>query len=605
MAGETGPAGTTGAAGRDAVESPVEEEVVLAVDPQMYREDGTKRLLRLATVPLGAEVTGAYINDDGMLFFNAQHPESTNIALDGQNGGFTYDKGTVGYLSGVNINELPDNFDPTPVPSSPSAKETIQTAVGQYKVLYQNGDTLGGTITNGVGVVMDSSGSSVVANVDMPDFNGYVSIDDQSGYLFTNWEWVMGGMSRVKLNFDADDMTFTVDTDSSANNQMLDFGTYGTVANCFGSVSPWGTPLTSEEWGNFGDNTTDWNNPSATDRYSNRNGFTRYTDASAADASEADPFPNTYRYHYIVEITDPQSATPVPEKLYAMGRFEHENSIVMPDQKTVYLSQDSTNGVFFKFVATTAGDLSAGTLYAAKVTQDADSTDPATTGFDLTWIELATGNNDDIEDWIEEYDAIDYDSFVTGQSNYLTDKDAEAWAAGDSSYPAIADGGSSVTTGATMDDRIVFLESRKAARAKGATAEWRKFEGIYINHERAKEAVEGTDLIEGEEVSEAYVYFAIADLSRGLIDEEGDIQLDDRIKNCGGVYRMKLLSNYDVDRIEPVVMGGEDNGSYDEIQCDRERVAQPDNVIVMRDGRIMIGEDGDQPNNSLWVYDPR
>jgi hypothetical protein len=42
----------------------------------------------------------------------------------------------------------------------------------------------------------------------------------------------------------------------------------------------------------------------------------------------------------------------------------------MPDQKTCYLSDDSKGGaVQPKFVATNAGDLSAGTLYAAKLTQ--------------------------------------------------------------------------------------------------------------------------------------------------------------------------------------------------------------------------------------------
>jgi len=45
-----------------------------------------------------------------------------------------------------------------------------------------------------------------------------------------------------------------------------------------------------------------------------------------------------------------------------MGRFSHENVAIMADQKTVYQSDDGGNVVFFKFVATTAGDLSAGTL---------------------------------------------------------------------------------------------------------------------------------------------------------------------------------------------------------------------------------------------------
>lgn len=42
------------------------------------------------------------------------------------------------------------------------------------------------------------------------------------------------------------------------------------------------------------------------------------------------------------------------------------------------------------------GDLSASTLYAAKVTQLEDES------FDLEWIELASGSNDEIAEMMEE-----------------------------------------------------------------------------------------------------------------------------------------------------------------------------------------------------------
>ena len=38
--------------------------------------------------------------------------------------------------------------------------------------------------------------------------------------------------------------------------------------------------------------------------------------------------------------------------------------------------------------------------------------------------------------------------------------------------------------------------------------------------------------------------------------------------------------------------------------CDANGLSQPDNVVVMEDGRIIIGEDGGQANNTLWMYDP-
>jgi secreted PhoX family phosphatase len=156
-----------------------------------------------------------------------------------------------------------------------------------------------------------------------------------------------------------------------------------------------------------------------------------------------------------------------------------------------------------------------------------------------------------------------------------------------------------------MDDRVAFLESRKAARAAGATAEWRKFEGIFVNQKRAEEAVDGTDLIPGEVVTSAYVYFAISDLDNGMVDGVGDIRLSSRVKNCGGVYRMRLEGDYSISRIEPVVMGSTYRSGVDgSLQCDKNALAQPDNIIVMDDRRLIIGEDGAQTNNTLWIYDP-
>jgi secreted PhoX family phosphatase len=150
------------------------------------------------------------------------------------------------------------------------------------------------------------------------------------------------------------------------------------------------------------------------------------------------------------------------------------------------------------------------------------------------------------------------------------------------------------------------LESRQAAKMKGATAEWRKLEGISINHDRAIEAVGGVESIADENVTEAFMYIGISDIDNTMIDDEGDIQLSARVKDCGGVYRAKLEENYDLARIEPVVMGGTYRSTLTGAErCDVNQLSQPDNVIVMRDGRIIIGEDGFQENNTLWMYDPK
>ena len=609
--GATGPQGVAGADGAPGVDGSNGQDGADGTDGSpgdrgIMQPDG---LVRLATVPTGAEVTGAFVTADGDLFFNFQHPDDVNDEVDAD--GKAYNRGGVGVVQGVNINKLPKNAISTPIPVSDEEKETVQVAYGEYKLLGQYGDTFDGNLADGLGAIIGASGKQEPGSVaeGWPDFNGYIPTGANEGYLFTNWEYFPGGMSRMKIAKDANTGEWSVD---NTDVTMLDFGTYGTVANCFGSVTPWNTPLTSEEWGNNGDATWSWNDPADTDNAS-RDELAKFINAGISNATEATLFPNTYRYHYIVEVTDPAGAA-TPVKRYALGRFEHENAVVMPDQKTVYLSQDSTNGVFYKFVADTAGDLSAGTLYAAKLTQDAGSTEPAVTGFDISWIELASGDEATIESWIAEYDAIDTDSYVDGRSNYLTDADAIAWAAGETNFgaantqstQAVADGyedaetyPGTVSAGQVMDDRVAFLESRKAARAKGATAEWRKFEGININTTRAQQLVE-----DGDPATTAYVYFAIADIDKGMIDGEGDIRLSARVKDCGGVYRMALADDYDVNRIEPVLMGAAERNVEGIEECDANGLSQPDNVVVMEDGRILIGEDGGQANNTLWMYDP-
>ncbi|GAA0575602.1 DUF839 domain-containing protein [Kribbella sandramycini] len=88
----------------------------------------------------------------------------------------------------------------------------------------------------------------------------------------------------------------------------------GTTRNCSGGATPWGTWLSGEE-----------------------------TDLG-----------------YIWE-TDPRG-TQAAVRRPALGRFSHEAAAVDPDRRVIYLTEDETSGGFYRFVPTTWGDLSAGTL---------------------------------------------------------------------------------------------------------------------------------------------------------------------------------------------------------------------------------------------------
>jgi secreted PhoX family phosphatase len=135
---------------------------------------------------------------------------------------------------------------------------------------------------------------------------------------------------------------------------------------CSGQVTPWGTLLSGEEY--------------ETDVGLLEGGsIPEHPPGKADDKPLADwsGFPARQRYApgispwwngMMVETTilDATGATRV-ERHPAMGRFSHELGAVMPDRRTVYLTDDNGFGGLYMFVADKAGDLSAGHLYAAKV----------------------------------------------------------------------------------------------------------------------------------------------------------------------------------------------------------------------------------------------
>ena len=223
---------------------------------------------------------------------------------------------------------------------------------------------------------------------------------------------------------------------------------------------------------------------------------------------------------------------PELKRQYTMGRYSHENAQVMPDNKTVYLSDDGYDTVLYKFIADTPGDLSKGTLYAAKLTQDA-TRDSSITGFNVEWIELASSSNFEILNWINEYDGITTDDYTNGENSYITDKEINDWAEGRLNQDLNNDG----IVGYSLDDRVAFLETRKAAAAIGATDEWNKMEGVVFNSN-----------------SPSYVYLAMSNIDRAMTDGQGDIDVSDNF--CGIVYRMTMINEWDINRIDPVIVGG-------------------------------------------------
>ncbi|MFB7103390.1 PhoX family protein [Streptomyces hydrogenans] len=187
----------------------------------------------------------------------------------------------------------------------------------------------------------------------------------------------------------------------------------GTLNNCAGGTTPWGTTLHGEE--NF--NQYFANGSSATDK--------RYGVGTGASERKWERFdkrfdlaqePNeVHRFGWVVEL-DPYDPESTPRKRTALGRFKHEAAqprLTADGRPVVYMGDDERFDYFYKFVSSKRmmkGDsrkarahnltlLDEGTLYVARLTGDSPAAELDGTGklpndgeFDGsgTWIPLAT-----------------------------------------------------------------------------------------------------------------------------------------------------------------------------------------------------------------------
>jgi secreted PhoX family phosphatase len=626
--------------------------------PMAPSVDGT--IERFATTALGAEVTGPEVTKNGSLFFSLQHPSRENPA--------PYNRGGIGYVSGYDITT--DGFNELSVPSTDAQQGEVRVAGGEYVLFAQEGDNIGDNEDLGYpvtpsGIPLDEyEGSRYTDLGNNPDCNRFIATNDAEteGYLFTNFEQSPGDVSRIPIS-QGNDGEWSANLDGAmnlANTEALR-GIGGTRINCYGDSSPWGTYLSAEEEYShprlsLTATTSEiveagsgvglrgaaqfYNRPNPADiasavgeYYGDEAWYPQgtfalgglelqayYLGAEAVDQAGENtttpiesPYPNPYRYGYIVDFRDPAADTPKPVKYYVGGRAAWECPDVQADEQTMYLSSDGDNKGFYKFVADEPipsyedpMDV-AGTLYAVQVTNEAaaKANPPGKVDLDLDWIELGSASNGEIESWIAEYDDIDQVDYLghadtdweedletaimeadkavvaNGNKDYIPDEDIVEWA---EQYEENGPGG--------VDDalrRVPFLETRAAAKEVGGTVEFRKSEGI--------------DSADGAEPGE-YIYVGISEVNDGMTDEEGDLRLD-RVDG-GIVYRAEIEADYNISTLEPAIVGPD---ATDPANVANDALLNVDNVFVMDDGRVLCCEDADQfrrsyPNDCLYVYTP-
>ncbi|MEU5400759.1 PhoX family protein [Streptomyces sp. NPDC005963] len=190
----------------------------------------------------------------------------------------------------------------------------------------------------------------------------------------------------------------------------------GTLNNCAGGETPWGTTLHGEE--NF--NQYFANGSSATDkRYGIGEGPSERKWERFDKRFDVKQEPNeSHRFGWVVEL-DPYDADSVPRKRTALGRFKHEAAaprLTEDGRPVVYMGDDERFDYFYKFVSSKRMKkgssraarehnltlLDEGTLYVAKLTGDSPEYAagkgtgalPADGEFDGSgvWIPLATGD---------------------------------------------------------------------------------------------------------------------------------------------------------------------------------------------------------------------
>lgn len=225
------------------------------------------------------------------------------VVLGGLLAGLLGPRGVLAAPSGI-------SFDPIPARQS---SELVLPKGFSYQILASQGDVLG-------------DGQAFGDNV---DFTAYLPIyGSKLGYLWVNHETKPGGGSVLIVGRHATGQWQVL------SSRRFDFSQVGgTWNNCSGTVTPWGTILSAEEY-----------EPRSADEI--------------PDGLVKDPS----LYGWMVEV---DVRTGRAQKLYAMGRFSHENAAILPDKRTVFLTDDYRGGVFFKFVADRPGDLTSGRLYAA------------------------------------------------------------------------------------------------------------------------------------------------------------------------------------------------------------------------------------------------
>ena len=475
------------------------------------------------------------------------------------------------------------SFTGVAAPSTDSEKRQIlaspkvevngeEYAIG-YHTLLRSGDSVNGNVV--FGQLVDAANQPLYGEDGMlkvTDANEHTSLLPIGDRLFSvsQMETRPGAMFLMELDQDPENGELT----ARDLWQIDQSGVDGGWVHCAASVTPWNAHLASEEY-----------EPDAralpTSVEVEGDGYAKGMLSYYADPAQWNPY--FYGWNIEINVAAEGDAAPTAEltKHYAMGRLAFELSYVMPDAKTVYMTDDGTNVGFYMFVADTAGDLSAGTVYAAKWNQ----TSAAGLGAaDLGWISLGHATDAEISAAVHGGDgvaAITFDDIFTVDGAGCIDTATS----GNTECLSLKPG---------MEKIASRLETRRYAALMGASTEFRKEEGLTFDPDGGK------------------LYVAMSEVRKGMTDGAGAIQLAEE-NACGGVYQLDVASDSDIgsDYVATKMtglIGGipaeyPADSPFASYSCDADGLANPDNLTFITGyNTLIIGEDtgSGHQNDVIW-----
>ncbi len=442
------------------------------------------------------------------------------------------------------------NGKPIMDPSAETPTQFFSDCPDGYSLLQLPGASVPGVKGNPLFAVVQFE----YATRDAKDAKMYAQLPSPIAVLTLDQDKTTGALKLVKYH--------TVDTSKA----------HGLWITCGASLSPWNTHLSSEEY-----------EPDAVTIDKNTR-FQAFSKNLLGDPAKANP----YHYGHIPEVVVNPDGTGTIKKHYCLGRISHELVQVMPDQRTVIMGDDFTNGGLFMFVADKPSDLSAGTLYVAKATQRPGVALDQGGAFDLQWVKLGQATSAEIAQLADTLKAADIVDVKTSDPQ-------------DSTYTAIPYSGKTewVKFKPGMEKAAAFLETHRWAAKAGGTVAFTKMEGVTLN---AKDKI---------------AYLAMSYIQKAMADGASGIKV--AAIEAGATYQQPLRAGQrdsvgaaiDSEWV-PVAMAaipalvGRDLEAPDEVgnKADVDRVANPDNLKFSERLRtLFIGEDsGTHVNNFLWAY---